>query len=870
MKKVVRDAALAAYLDAPTTLELGTRLKDVRDQPLRPGGRVVMTLFERVQGGRPHPRMRFVFADVVDPRPATPLFEPASPPATAAALREAIAAAQTLHAEVLAARDLDPAQAPAGSPHYWRNRIRVSRCAALFVEVRGKVEAWLADGTLPAAARAACHRAVAELEDEAYAGPMVFDDADTGTYHSYQHDAPFVHYLERLLASLPAEGGEAMALLHSSHRESIRRQRDQAQAHLDWLMRNKYAHEVIDETDIERTLGGLLIDRESRRIVSEALDSDPIEPNYELLRIAPAARHPQAGAWLYRMPDGSLRTQDHQPLEVDADLVRSAPVTPEQLTFRRAPYDPNLRPGMRMDWDKSGWVQQGLIDWVSWAGHCDIKAVLEQLGVTLTEDPPPCVTEYRADTGQTTTYDRALLLEMVASTLELGSVYRRVDGTGELQRGVHHFGGSRNDSRPDRLQFTGTTPGNSFRWPLGTRRELLRVTAIELPDGSQPDMGTVFFRHLPDLEAVTFAKNPRYIKTVEGDYNVIDVSGARIAAQIKADSFDEATGYPLQRDATIVLDLRPGADAGPSGRFFLGTHIDDVAARKLLRVYYEPAKRRIVAEMEQYTQRGGKWTAMPRPSENLEVPLQMPLRCTLSREMKRDDPSQFTSLLQLALRQARNICADTDQEAAVWNGVVVQLDVQKVAANADARTERWRVDLTARFGEATLDYLVRRDERGEPEAYCPATSERVSARWPDFLWHDVPDVGSKGMENGDWVVNEAMQTREIVTVRPNRSVAGGYYVYDDHIKNVYELVFAGLAGYTHTVVHDNKRYGFRPAFGAEGDEHEGPAERASGAEGDEHEQPEKAWKAAIERIERLRAALTFEGEADVESSEDGG
>jgi hypothetical protein len=831
VKKVVRNEALTAYQNAAETIELGTRLKDVRDEPLRPGGRVVATLFERVRGGRPHPRMRFSFADVEDPRPPAHLFEPAAPPTTPAALREAIATAQQQHAEVLSVRDLDESKAPALSPHYWRNRIRVSRCAALFADVRGKLEAWLADGTLPAAERAACHRAVAELEDEAYAGPITFDDADTGTYHSYGHDAPFVHYLERLLESLPVEGSDSMAVLASTHREQIRRQREQTQAHLDWLMRHKYAYEVIDEMDIEHTLGGFLIDRKSRRIASEASDSDPLSPSYELLRIAPAAEHPRAGTWLYRTADGTLRDQDHASVEVDAEHLRGAPVELPDLTFRRAPGDPHLRRGLRFDWDDSGWVQQGKVDWVSWAGHCDIKAVLEQLGVTLTDEPRPRVEEYRSDTGKTTLYERDLLLEMVASSLELGSVYSRADGTGRLQRGIHHFGGSRNDSRPDRLQFTGVAPGKSFRWPLGTRRELLHVTAIELPGGEKPDMGTVFFRHLPDLEQVTFDENPLYMKTVEGDYNVIDASGARIEARIKVDSIDEATGFPSQQDQLVVVDLRPGADPGPSGRFFLGTHMEDPSERKLQRVYFEPAKPRIVAEMEQYELEGGKWTAVRRPSEDVVVKLQSPLRCTLSREMKRDDPSQFTALLQLALRQARNICADTDAEASVWNGVVTKMDVQKVGKNADARTERWQVDITARFGEATLDYLVRRDERGEPEAYCPATSDRDWGHWPDFLWHDVPDVGSKGMEGGDWVVNESMLERGIVTARVDESVAGGYYVDDEHVKNVFELVFAGLAGYTHTIVHENKRYGFRDAPG---------------------------WTAAVEQLERLRGALAYE------------
>lgn len=831
MKKVVSNEAFEAFVGAPESVDLGTRIKEVRDEQLRPGGRVWMTLFERVGGGRPHPRMRFEFAEVDDPQPPGSLFDPSPVPASAAELREAIQATRSVHAEVLATQDLDAEQAPEDSPQYWRNQIQVTRCRALFSEIRGKVEAWLSDGTMPAAERAGCHRAVAELEDEAYAGSRDFDDADTGTYHSYGHDEPFVHYLEALLGSLPAEGSEAMAVLYSSTRESIRRQRDQLQAHLDWLMLHKYAHEVIQETDIERTLGGFLIDRESRRIVSEVEGSDPLAPRYELLRIAPGADHAHAGEWLYRDGEGDLRRQDHTRVEVDPELIRRAPRAANQLTFRRAPGDRNLREGIRFDWDGNGWVQQGEIEWVSWAGHCDIKAVMEQLGITLTGEPRPHVREFRSDTGATTDYDRDLLLEMVASIMELGSAYRRIDGTGRLVRGIHHFGGSRNDSRPDRLQFMGDGPGRSFRWPRSGRREAFQVLSLEFPDGDEPDMGTVFFRYRPDLEQGTFDKNPRYIKTVEGDYNIIDTSGARIEARIRVDSFDPVTGYPKQCMDTTVIDLRPGADAGEDGRFFLGTDLDNVSERRLFRVYYEPGNNRIVGEMDVYEQVDGEWTARPQPDQNVEVVLQSPLRCTLSREMKRDDPSQFTALLQLAQRQARNICADTDKESAVWNGVVTRMRTTKVKENADARTEHWQVDIEARFGEAKLEYLLRRDERGIPEAYCPATSDEHWGDWPDFLWHDVPDVGSKGLENDDWVVNETMITRELVDVRVDESVPSGFYVYDDHVKNVFELVYAGLAGYGHTVVHNNKRYGFQTA---------------------------NAWKAAVAGLSELRDALTFE------------
>src|SRR5690606_32431274 len=117
--------------------------------------------------------------------------------------------------------------------------------------------------------------------------------------------------------------------------------------------------------------------------------------------------------------------------------------------------------------------------------------------------------------------------EMVASVMELGSVYRRADGTGHVQRGIQRFGGARNDSRPDRLQFQGLGQGKHFRWPLSGRQEAFRVTSIAWPgpDGEleRADMGTVFFRHLPDVEKLDFSPNPRFLKTVEGDYNLIEV-----------------------------------------------------------------------------------------------------------------------------------------------------------------------------------------------------------------------------------------------------------------------------------------------------------------------------------------------------------
>lgn len=825
--KVVRDPAFAAYVEG-LPREGATRVKSIRDGELIPGGRAHVRFFERVGAGRPHPRMHIEVPPVADPAgPRAWVEAPEDVPTTTTELdawaREQFRQQQTK----LAGADLDPTRAPSGSERYWRHSIRVQRTAAFFEQLRAQVDAWQMTGADADAATSALR----VLEDEAYATTMVFDDADTGTYHSFGHDAPFVHYLETMIQSLPEEGSEAMALLSDASAASVRRQRDQARAHLDHLMRHKYAYEVVKETDIERTVGGFLIDRISRNIVSEVPGGDTLTPSYELLRIDPGAEHEEAGEWVYRDGAGALRLQDGTPVDVETQDVRAAPIGRERLTFRRAVGDPRLREGVRLDWDGNGHVQPGRVEWVSWAGHCDVKAVLEQLGITLTESPPPAVEEYRADTGKTQVYGRDLLLEMLASVVELGSVYRRLDGTGRQSKGLHLFGGSRNDARPDRIQWEGPVEGRGFRWPLVGRSDALTITGITWPDGAAADMDTAFYRRVPDVRSTTFEPNPRYLKTVEGDYNIIDVSGATLELLVSADDVDPGTGFIRPRREPSTLQLSADAVGPHEGMFFLGTHVDDAARRRIYRVYWDPSGNAIVAKLFEYVTNGDRWVAEPRAGEDVRLPMADSPQVTASREMKRDNPEQYQTLLNVALRQGQHICADTDKDAAVWNGVVTRLDVKKLAHNAAAQTEHWQVDIKARFGSARLSYLLRRDGRGEPIAFCPATSDRAQDDWPDFLWHDVPDVGSKAFSQGAWVVNETMLDRGVVTLSADPSVGGDVYVHDDHVKNVFELLYCGLGGIRHTVVHDNKRYAF--------------SDRT-------------AWEAAVAELEARRRAVRFE------------
>jgi hypothetical protein len=829
--KVERDRAHSEFVEAADARGWGgVRIKDIRERPLYPGGRTRLTLFEVVNGdGRPHPHMQVDMPPATDPGPPGEMFAPAAAPRTADELREQIRAALTDHREVLTTDDLDLAAAPAGSAHYWRNSIRAQRLASFFEQVRARVAEWgLYDDGDGEQARAV-QRAIRELEDEAYASDLELDDQDIGTYYSYLHDMPFVHYLELMLDILPKSGSEAIEVLPAEAQRAVLRQREQIQSHLDYLMRHKYAYEGIAETDIERSLGGLLIDEDSRRIVSEIPDPGSLVPRYALLRVNPRARHEHAGAWVYRDAAGRIYLQDGTEIEVAPELLRSSPRTPWQLTFQRGPRDPRRRKGIRFDWDENGWVQAGKIDWLSWAGHCDVQAVLEQLGLVLDDQQP--LVEYRSDSDVTITYDRELLLEMLASVVELGSLYARADGMGIVQRGVRRFGGARHDELPDHLQLRGLGRERHFLWPLGTREESFRVTSIAWPDASgtlqRADMGTVFFRDLPDLENLDFHPNPRFITTVADDYNVIDVSGALITAELLVDDIDRDTGYPRKSRVQTTIDLRSRPEVM---RCFLGTRIDDVPSRRISRLHLDRERERIVAESFVYEQQDGKWRPSSTGPEQVVLSLAAPLHCTLSREMGCDDPEMYQVLLDVALRTGQNICADTDWESPVWNGVVTRLDVRKTDENRERRTERWSVDIHARFGRAHLDYLLRRDEIGEPVAYCPAVSEGSSSAWPDFLWQDFPDIGTKVATGSAWLVNKTMLERGIVELHADSSAPGGVYVHDDHVKNVFEILFTALAGYRYSIVHNDKRYGF---------------------------ETEAVWQTWVRELQRRRAALTF-------------
>jgi hypothetical protein len=807
--RVLRNAAWTAFDQALEHIDSAIRLKQIRDQPIV-HGRATVTLFEVAPDDeRPHPRLRMTFTEVADPSP--PALPQPDPWADAAEFRKWLAVALT---KLIQQLGHDPL--PAESPRYFENQLRTSRITALLEHAQAAVEQ-RADWS--AAERDAAAYAIAELGTMAYAGDVRFDDEDTGTYHSFLADQPFVHVIELMRTTLPAEGTAAFALLPAEQQHAIRRQQTQLTNHLDFLMRHKYALLGITETDIERTLGGFLIDRKTRHVASEdPATLDSLLPKHQLLRISPASEHAHAGEWVMRTANG-LALRDGTPVVVAEQQLLAVSLPPGRLTFERAPFNPLLRAGVRFDWNGDGWVDQQPIPWIAWAGHCDVKAVLEQIGLTMLQQQS--VHEYRSDTGQLIEFNRGLLLELLTAMTELGSVYEHLDGTGEIVRGIRKFGGARNDSLPDRLQFEAAKPDQRFLWPLSRERAALQITRI-VDQGEELDLEVAFSRYIADENAVDFSPNPRYLETIEGDYNVIAATGMVLSASVRASRFDQ-NGQLVHEQQLIEIDLRPAA----TGRTFLGTELVDAGARELHRVYLDRAKSAVIAELWRWDPDTGK--ERHEPASDLVLPLASPLSTKVSREMKIDDPASFQALLEVALRRGENICADTTFESPVWNGVVTRMHVERLAVNPVAHVERWRVHITARFGQATLDFMLRRGKDGTPAEFCPtATANKPS---PDFLYQDLPDIASKAFEEDVWVVNRAMRDRGLVRVRVDRSEQGGWYVQDDHIKNSFEILYAALAGYQFTIVHQNKRYVF---------------------------EDEAAWQAARAKIEGLRAKLSVE------------
>ncbi len=787
----------------------GLPLIEQKDRELSPGGRCTLRLFERATpGARPNPRLRIGLPRFEDPLQGAAreaLFErvKSEPPRTAAEFEAWLRANYRLAEPDL----MPPAQeAPDESPRAWALSLRAGRVRDLFDAAQQRLHA----AELSETERLSAQLALARVREEATLGAHTFDDEDTGTYHSFGHDQPFVHWLEALLEDLPTPGSPALTRLSPTAAAAVLRQRAQAQTHLDLLMRSKYVFDKLVEEDIEPGLGGFLIDRESREIVSERPESRAtLRPEHEVLRIA--SGRDRAGEAVYRDGDTIRLGSTGEPLNLGPlELVRTQ-VDSKNLTFRRAPRDSRLRHGVRFDWDGNGWIQSDPITWVSWAGHCDIKAILEQAGLCLT-DPDLRLEEYRSDSDRLRVWDRDLLLEMLASMLEFGSTMEVLGTNQKVERGRSRFGGARNDARPDRIQLEGLQPGASLRWPWDNLTGRMKVLGIER-EGKKQNLDHAFAPFHPNFAPLSIEPNPDFLRTIEGDYSLISVTGAILHLQSLDDTLDPATGWVRREPRSFSVEIAPLAPINTptppvAQRILLGRILEDAADRRFLEAWLDRAAWAVQVQVHRGQLQEGRWILRHYPAEDRNFPLKASGQHTLSREARREDPALFRTLLESALHRGEAICADTDLDAEVWNGVVTAVFARKLGEYTRSRTEHWRYEIAARFGDCTLDLLIEREPDGKIRRTCSAVGDSEPGATPDFLWQELPDVASKGLEGEQWVVNARMRARGILGVRSDPMGEGGWMVDDDHIQAAYELLLAALGDTRFVITHNGSRYVF--------------------------------------------------------------
>lgn len=806
----------------------GTPIQGLCTGRLEVGGRTALTLFS-TDGARVHPRLRTEPLAVQDPSPLEVVLEaPVKTPSTAEELLTLVGEVATRLAPWLAAEELAPGdpQRPKPGERYRQNRVAARRRAQLFEEVGALRQRCVREGSWSEAEANRAAYALAELEWAAHAGEIRFDDEDIGTYFAYTGDKPFVHYLEQLLESLPRPGSEAMAVLTRQQRAAVKRQRDQAVNHLDHLMRRAYAHDGVIEADIERSLGALMVQRRTHRVVShdDWRSKEGEAPGYELLRVDPDSQHPHAGAWIHRAAD-ELRLRDGTVVGVKPEQVLATPVSEGDITFQRAPGDARLRPGMHFDWDGNGYITDEPLPGMHWAGFCDVQATMESVGLTFLNGPDSGVTEYRSDTGEVLTLGPSLLREMAASVLEAGAAYKDLDSKEWLRVNEPQAAGVGVGDKCDRLDFITEEGRGTLYWPREGAREDFKVLHMEGGDGAEHDLEAAFHRNLVGPDRMSVRPNPRFQERLGGNFHIIDARGLLLQVQTRVHVFDEETGYFHQERRPTLVDLR---ERPTHKRCFLGTRLWSSSRREVYRYYLDRSDESVVTELDRYEQVNGRWQARALPDHGERTLLARPLSCTLMRQVLRDDPVFFAPLLHAALVRGEAIIADTHMKEEVWNGLVTGVDARLVASDPVARVERWRVDLEARHGTSTMDFLLMRAEDGLPLDACPCPGPDGWGEYPDFLWQASPDVGTCIRDDGRRLVNMAMVGRGVVTVDEEQEPVD---VQDDHMRNVYEILYCALGLYPHVIVHDNVRYGFKG---------------------------KEAWQRSVDRLSVLRQMLRFE------------
>jgi hypothetical protein len=646
--------------------------------------------------------------------------------------------------------------------HFAYNNVTGRRVEKFFDEAQNLISRTGLRGAEATAARKALNLA----HNDAYRGRDIkFDRADTSSYWSYSNDAPFVHVYEKMLDALPP--GDA-------RRESIQNQ-------IDYIFTHKYTiRGGVQEEDAEKSLGLVAIDKKSRNTVSIAPNTlNSTLPSYETIQIKPNAGGPHAGKhvlWDNKTDKYYFEgTRQEVPAELHSKFDRR-PV--DKVVFRRAQEGEQLREGFNFDWNSNRMINQDKID-TSWWGHCDIQALMETIHTDMKNTGN--VNEYRADSGKTTEYKRADLLEAMSSTLNMGSEYIDPRSGQTLRLGQTQFGGARNDERPDNIHLN-----------VGGRYQSFNVRINNMSEPNKPDtrvdMNKSFSEYQITEDGRGFKKNEEFMQKNNGDVHIIDGAGRKIEARNEYYTVN-ANGQWVENKDAITID--PEKDE----KMLLGTSIRSIENRSLTRHYYNP-KTQELSSAEVSFKRGenGKYEAVESNMRSMGVARGM----LLGREMQSgDDPEGKASLTDGAIRTGNSIATDSSKGSQVWNGVVYGLREDVAWRSDDGKFEKIEIRADSRYGSNLVGSKINElDNTGKI-----VRTHEIDAP-VDFYWRDIPRVSPVIAENGKWYVNKAMYERGLIDSNNIKTSLDG-------MRDLNDLLYLGLNSKdskpVYTIVHEGKR-----------------------------------------------------------------
>ena len=628
-----------------------------------------------------------------------------------------------------------------------------------------------------------------------YSREVRFDNFEINGYASFGHDAAFIHAWERRLDELNKVDER---LLSPDDKAALGREKAQIQGELDAIFRSKYVYNSASmyEVNAEVSVGLCLIDKGSRGRVSEKLDSlKTIVPEYETITVDVAGA-PRPVFYDHETKTYFFdRSAEAVPAELAAKIdatrtgaarhadVHVAAVKPADCTFRRAVSGEQLRKNFRFDWDGDGYVNKAKIDWTSWGGHCDVKAMLESHGLVVPEGHAG-VYEYDALSGSTAHYDRNLLNEISMSLGELGSgmIDARTRQRTSAANEAYQFAGARDDDRPDRLALS-----NGRTIPFRDRPNEFNITKIVTAD-KEYAASEVFREHIVADDERSASPNPLFDKMVEGDRVQLKLGAAAVHAAVKYQVFDDDSGYPTMKSADVVIDF-----AHPSAEpIVVDSVMADPGQRIMWEISIDTKNKQWIAQKVQMVDKADG--ARGYDKKLIDAPMKEridPNALFGQRETSLDDPAVYMPLVKEALQTAKNFTSETADGAGVWNGRTRSLKQATVWRDDATKWAKVTLDVDARYGGNQGAYLVKLKNDGTPDYFVPL-------RMPfDFAWRTdaamAPVLGTR--------INETALERGVV------SDVGGRFT-AEAVSNLLEILQCGFSDRRWVIKHNGQRYHF--------------------------------------------------------------